>query len=72
MHSANTDQALPALLLTRTWWDSARALGAMAIETVAAPFLLFRDRKRYDDTVGIGGHDCDASTAPAVEPRADL
>ncbi|TPP52594.1 putative integral membrane protein [Leishmania donovani] len=32
VHSANADQALPALLLKRKWWDFTRALGAMAIE----------------------------------------
>ncbi|GET86560.1 hypothetical protein, conserved [Leishmania tarentolae] len=79
MHNTGTCQALLAPFETHTLWDYVKALGVIAIETVAAPFLLFRGRRQWhlhrlgqgrkknDDTVGVGGHDYDATVPTAIE-----
>ncbi|CAM37304.2 hypothetical protein LBRM_10_1030 [Leishmania braziliensis MHOM/BR/75/M2904] len=81
--SARTRQGLSALLQARTWWGSLKAFSLIAVETVAAPFLLFRHRnqlhchdvgrddKRGDEMVSIRGSDWGASMPAAVGPCAE-
>ncbi|KAG5485681.1 hypothetical protein LSCM4_06639 [Leishmania orientalis] len=82
-HGTNTRYVVPALLQTRTCWGTLRMFGLIALETVAAPFLLFsdpgrwhnngvgRDKKRSDGMAGIADRDSDASTSAAVEPGTE-
>ncbi|KAG5484229.1 hypothetical protein CUR178_07385 [Leishmania enriettii] len=79
-HGTDTCYGVPALLQTRTCGGTLRVFGLIALETVAAPFLLFsdpgrwhnngvgRDKKRSDGMAGIADRDSDASTSAATEP----
>ncbi|KAG5485011.1 hypothetical protein LSCM1_07091 [Leishmania martiniquensis] len=78
--SSHTHQELPELLQRRTSWGSLRMFGLLAVEAVAAPFLLIgrrhrwrhggvgRDDKRSDGLVGVGDRDSDAPTPAEAEP----
>ncbi|KAG5510325.1 hypothetical protein JKF63_07653 [Porcisia hertigi] len=71
--SVDTRQELPALFNARTLLDSLKALCAIAVESMAAPFLLFRgcDQQQQQQQQlhhhSVGGHSGVISTAPGVD-----